>query len=391
MSVHHSNRNSIMRVAIAVATCFSLLISPTDAFASVKSSTASKQQFGPFHNNINSSSNKSTSSTSLSAASMALPTSAPVLLPTYTLFGLNIKKQTTAQKSKSTPLFSIPSIFNPSDSRPIILFDGKCNLCNAGVQLIMDNDRASSDPRGNLRVAALQSKVGQLLLSRLSSVDRAKVLGSTTNDEFKTIVVAGKQSTHFNSAACILIGRNLKGPLRYLALLASLIPSFIRDPVYKLLSRHRKRLFGESAECRLWDENYDMRFVDDGELTGVYRDPFADPNADVVEDSGGDGEDYNVDFSVGPNVNVGDSVKVISSKEKEPIVHTHVEGSGDGGVCSIGLVGKVVRVLEQRAYPRGNVVVKFDNVDCGGGDDDESSSSGLSFEAHFFPGQLRKE
>jgi len=133
-----------------------------------------------------------------------------------------------------------------------------------------------------------------------------------------------------------------------------------------------------------------MRFVDDGELTGVYRDPFADPNADVVEDSGGDGED-NVDLSVGPNVNVGDSVKVISSKEKEPIVHTHVEGSGDGGVCSIGLVGKVVRVLEQRAYPRGNVVVKFDNVDCGGDDDDESSSSGLSFEAHFFPGQLRKE
>jgi len=255
----------------------------------------------------------------------------------------------------------------------------------------MDNDRASSDPRGNLRVAALQSKVGQLLLSRLSSDDRAKVLGTTTNDEFKTIVVAGKQSTHFNSAACILIGRNLKGPLRYLALLASLIPSFIRDPLYKLLSRHRKRLFGESAECRLWDENYDMRFVDDGELTGVYRDPFADPNADVVEEEdGSDGED-NVDFSVGPNVNVGDSVKVISSKEKEPIVHTHVEGSGDGGVCSIGLVGKVVRVLEQRAYPRGNVVVKFDNVDCGGGDDDESSSSGLSFEAHFFPGQLRKE
>jgi len=254
----------------------------------------------------------------------------------------------------------------------------------------MDNDRASSDPRGNLRVAALQSKVGQLLLSRLSSDDRAKVLGTTTNDEFKTIVVAGKQSTHFNSAACILIGKNLKGPLRYLALLASLIPSFVRDPLYKLLSRHRKRLFGESAECRLWDENYDMRFVDDGELTGVYRDPFADPNADVVEEEdGSDGED-NVDFSVGPNVNVGDSVKVISSKEKEPIVHTHVEGSGDGGVCSIGLVGKVVRVLEQRAYPRGNVAVKFDNVDCGGGDDDDESS-GLSFEAHFFPGQLRKE
>lgn len=245
-------------------------------------------------------------------------------------------------------------------------------------------------------MAALQSKVGQLLLSRLSPHDRSRVTTTNNNEEFKTIVVAGKNTTTFNSAACIYIGRNLKGPLRYLALLASLIPSFIRDPLYKLLSRHRKRFFGESAECRLWDENYDMRFVDDGVLTGVFRDPFADPNADVVEEDSEGEEGMMVDLSVGPNVKIGDSVKVILSKgqQQPPIVHTHVEGGNDGGVCSVGLVGKVVRVLEQRAYPK-NVVVKFDNVDCGGGDaddDDESSSSStLSFEAHFFPGQLRKE
>jgi len=213
---------------------------------------------------------------------------------------------------------------------------------------------------------------------------------SSSSGEFKTIVVATKQTTHFNSAACIYIGRNLSGPLRYLALLASLIPSFIRDPIYKLLSRHRKRFFGESEECRLWDENYERRFVDDGVLTGVWRDPFADPNADdVVVDDGGEGV---VDLSVGPNLKVGDSVKVISKggQQSPPIVHTHVvkgntNNDGGGGVCSIGLVGKVVRVLEQRAYPK-NVVVKFDNVDCGGDDGDVSS-----FEAHFFPGQLRKE
>jgi len=130
-----------------------------------------------------------------------------------------------------------------------------------------------------------------------------------------------------------------------------------------------------------------MRFVDDGVLTGVWRDPFADPNADVVEEEE-DGEV--VDLTVGPNVKVGDSVKVIATKggqqqQQQPIVHTHVKGSKDGaGVCSVGLVGKVVRVLEQRAYPK-NVVVKFENFDCG--EDD----NGVSFEAHFLPGQLRKE
>ena len=29
----------------------------------------------------------------------------------------------------------------------------------------------------------------------------------------------------------------------------------------------------------LYDERFDNRFVDDGVLTGVYRDPFANPNA----------------------------------------------------------------------------------------------------------------
>lgn len=134
-----------------------------------------------------------------------------------------------------------------------------------------------------------------------------------------------------------------------------------------------------------------MRFVDDGVLTGVFRDPFADPNApteEEVEEDGGDGGEV-VDLTIGPSLKVGDNVKVISTKgkqSKQPIVHTHVEGS-DGGVCSVGLVGKVVRVLPQKAYPK-NVVVKFDNVDCGENDND---NDGLSFEAHFLPGQLCKE
>ena len=40
-------------------------------------------------------------------------------------------------------------------------------------------DRASDDIRGNLRVAALQSRVGQILLARLPSAQREAVLGSS--------------------------------------------------------------------------------------------------------------------------------------------------------------------------------------------------------------------
>ena len=138
-----------------------------------------------------------------------------------------------------------------------------------------------------------------------------------------------------------------------------------------------------------------MRYVND-ELFGGRgdddSDPFADPNAPKEEEEVEEEEE--VDLTIGPNVKVGDTVRIVSSKA---IVHTHVDGYEGNGLCSVGLVGKVSRVLEQRAYPK-SVAVQFDNVDCGVGEGDSSDDgnggeggASLSFEAHFYPGQLRKE
>jgi predicted DCC family thiol-disulfide oxidoreductase YuxK len=277
-------------------------------------------------------------------------------------------------------MFAIPAIWHSSDMRPVVLFDGKCNLCNAGVQLVLDYDRASTDPRGNLRVAALQSRVGKILLARLPKRQRDKVLSVSDKDkEYKSIVVTTPTKTYLNSAACIRIGRELRGPLRCLALLAWIIPPFIRDPLYKIMSRYRKRLFGESPECRLWDDNWDTRFVDDALFGGKgsnEMDPFADPSfkADEKEEEDDSDDDGDVETALPPNV--GDTVRVISSK---PIIHTHVAGYEEG-LCSVGLVGTVTRVLEQRAYPK-SVAVKFQT----------ENDKGREFEAHFYPGQVRKE
>lgn len=66
---------------------------------------------------------RSASGLSLSATVLA---AAP---PTYrALFGLAVCRAPRDQP----PLFSAPSIFNPADSRPVVLFDEKCNLCNTG-------------------------------------------------------------------------------------------------------------------------------------------------------------------------------------------------------------------------------------------------------------------
>ena len=47
------------------------------------------------------------------------------------------------------------------DTRPVILFDGECNLCNGGVQFVLDWDSAET-----YRFASLQSDAGRALLKR---------------------------------------------------------------------------------------------------------------------------------------------------------------------------------------------------------------------------------
>merc|ERR1712028_277415 len=61
------------------------------------------------------------------------------------------------------------------DDRPIILFDGVCNLCNTAVNLALD-----WDPSGKLRFAALQSNVGRSLL---------EVNGRNANDISSIVLV----------------------------------------------------------------------------------------------------------------------------------------------------------------------------------------------------------
>ncbi|KAE7997336.1 hypothetical protein FH972_001980 [Carpinus fangiana] len=53
------------------------------------------------------------------------------------------------------------SSFFEQDTRPIMLFDGVCNLCNGGVRFVRGNDR-----NGSIRFEALQSEAGKNLLMR---------------------------------------------------------------------------------------------------------------------------------------------------------------------------------------------------------------------------------
>merc|ERR1740130_1691421 len=84
--------------------------------------------------------------------------------------------------------------FSSQDKRPIILFDGVCNLCNTAVNLALD-----WDPSGKLRFAALQSNVGRSLL---------EVNGRNAND-ISSIVLVTKNGAYTKSDAVLKITEEL--------------------------------------------------------------------------------------------------------------------------------------------------------------------------------------
>ena len=272
-------------------------------------------------------------------------------------------------KSANVGTYDVPALFSETDQRPIILFDGNCNLCSAVVQLLLKYDSCKQDERGNLRFAALQSHVGELLCRRMNDNMRQQVLATTNGDDkeeekYKTIVVCTPTNTYVRSGAALMIARNLGSllkPLRWLSFVGYVVPTRLRDKVYNSVSKRRKEWFGSSTECLLFDERFDDRFVDDGILTGNFRDQFADPNAQLPP--AGDAPPTSLFDGDEPPAR-GDNVKIVwpVGSTSNPSV-TYLP-SHPNGICLTGGTGTIATIdLPMR------VVLRFDKTSIGLEDD----------------------
>jgi predicted DCC family thiol-disulfide oxidoreductase YuxK len=128
----------------------------------------------------------------------------------------------------------------------VVLFDGVCNLCNGTVVFI-----AKRDPAGRFSFAALQSPVGRRLLGRFGLPD----------DELETLVLIQEDRAFTRSTAALKIARHLSGlwPLAYAAIV---IPRPLRDLAYRLVARHRYRLFGKRDACMVPSRELRERFLE---------------------------------------------------------------------------------------------------------------------------------
>ncbi len=131
-------------------------------------------------------------------------------------------------------------------ARPIILFDGVCNLCTASVRFVIERDS-----KRRFRFASLQSPVAEQLLG--AELHRHEQLGSM-------ILVLGDR-TYRKSTAALQTARRLDGLWPLLAALL-IVPRPLRDAVYDFIGSRRYRMFGRREVC--WRPSGDLgeRFLD---------------------------------------------------------------------------------------------------------------------------------
>lgn len=130
--------------------------------------------------------------------------------------------------------------------RPLVLFDGLCNLCTGSVNFIIDRD-----PGARFTFAPLQSPTGQANLTRFG----------LENNPSGSVVLIENEKCFTRSTAALRIARELKFPWPLMSVFF-LIPRLLRDVFYDFIAGNRYRWFGRRDSCRMPGPEIAGRFVD---------------------------------------------------------------------------------------------------------------------------------
>ncbi len=120
-----------------------------------------------------------------------------------------------------------------NSKNPIIFFDGHCNLCNGFIAFIIRWDK-----KRIFKMASLQGHTAKEMLPSelLSSMD--------------TVILREDNQLYSKSTAALKILVKLHWIFTFCSPLL-IIPAFMRDKIYMLISKNRYSWFGTSSTCRI--------------------------------------------------------------------------------------------------------------------------------------------
>jgi len=133
-----------------------------------------------------------------------------------------------------------------NEDKPIILFDGVCNFCNAGVNFIIKQDK-----KNVFRFTALQSNAGQQLAGQYHLPKK----------NFDSFILIDKSKVYSRSAAGFKIYGKLSWYWKWTQIFW-IVPRFITDAVYDFVARNRYKWFGKKEQCTIPAPDVRNRFLD---------------------------------------------------------------------------------------------------------------------------------
>ena len=129
-------------------------------------------------------------------------------------------------------------------TRPVILFDGLCNLCNGWVRFVLKNEQ-----KAEYRFASLQSDVAKNMLVPFK-----------IEKDLDSIVLIENDIMYRKSEAVLRILERLKFPWPVLGVFI-VLPHFFRDVVYDMVAKNRYAWFGKREQCALMSKEEQVRFL----------------------------------------------------------------------------------------------------------------------------------
>lgn len=134
---------------------------------------------------------------------------------------------------------------------PVLLIDGVCSLCEGATRFILDHEREDAPP---LLFGSLQDDAAAPLLEA----------SGLPPDYLEGVVLVGPETTWTGSDAALEIMKRLHDPWPALARGLRVVPRPMREAVYRMVARHRYRLFGTKEVCGLPTPAERRRFLASG-------------------------------------------------------------------------------------------------------------------------------
>ncbi|UTX50786.1 thiol-disulfide oxidoreductase DCC family protein [Chryseobacterium sp. MA9] len=130
------------------------------------------------------------------------------------------------------------------ENKHIVFFDGDCGVCNFWVQWILERDK-----KDQFMFASLQSDFGQQFLSERG----------LETDVFNTMYLWKPGRYYQIKSRAVLEIANLLGGVYKLSFIGKIMPAFLSDKVYDIISRNRMKLANQ--KCYLPDQHQKKKFI----------------------------------------------------------------------------------------------------------------------------------